>query len=67
MDEELAVEHAANQQYEDYRATATDRLGRKLSSYNRQTKPYSPPLVPKGKINVTDPTAREMRTEGHRI
>ena len=64
MDEELAVEHAANQQYEDYRATATDRLGRKLSSYNRKTKPYSPPLVPEGKINVTDPDSREMRTQG---
>ena len=61
MDEELAVEHAANQQYEDYRATATDRLGRKLSS---KTKPYSPPLVPEGKINVTDPDSREMRTQG---
>jgi len=63
MDEELAVEHAANQQYEEHRATATDRLGRKLSS-NRTTKPYSPPLVPEGKINVTDPDSREMRTQG---
>ena len=64
MDEELAVEHAANEWYEHYRATATDRLGRKLSSYNRKTKPYSPPLVPEGKINVTDPDSREMRTQG---
>ena len=32
MDEQLAVEHAANQWYEQYRATAVDRLGRKLSS-----------------------------------
>jgi len=39
-------------------------LGRKLSSYNRKTKPYSPPLVPEGKINVTDPDSREMRTQG---
>jgi hypothetical protein len=61
MDEELAVEHAANEQYEDYRATATDRLGRKLSC---KTKPYSPPLVPEGKINVTDPDSREMRRQG---
>jgi transposase len=64
MDEELAVEHAANEQYEEHRATATDRLGRKLTSYNRTTKPYSPPLVPEGKINVTDPDSREMRTQG---
>jgi hypothetical protein len=64
MDEELAVEHAANEWYEHYRATATDRLGRKLSSYNRKTKPYSPPRVPQGKINVIDPDSREMRTQG---
>jgi transposase len=64
MDEELAVEHAANQWYEHYRATAVDRLGRKLSSYNRKTKPYAPPLVPEGKVNVTDPDSREMRTQG---
>jgi len=34
MDEELAVEHAANEWYEHHRATAVDRLGRKLSTYN---------------------------------
>jgi hypothetical protein len=63
MDEELAVEHAANQHYEHYRATARDRLGRKLAGYNRPN-PYAPPLVPEGKINVTDPDSREMRTQG---
>jgi hypothetical protein len=63
MDEDLAVEHAANQQYERYRATATDRLGRRLANYNRPN-PYSPPLVPEGKVNVTDPDSREMRTQG---
>ena len=66
MDEELAVEHAANERYEHYRATAATAVGRKLSSYNRKTKPYSPPLVPEGKINVTDPDSREMRTRGSR-
>jgi hypothetical protein len=35
-----------------------------LSSYNRKTKPDSPPLVPEGKINVTDPDSRELRTQG---
>ena len=64
MDEELAVEHAANDWYEHYRATAVDSLGRRLNSYNRKTKPYTPPLVPEGKINVTDPDSREMRTQG---
>jgi transposase len=64
LDEELAFEHAANEQYEHYRATAVDSLGRKLSSYNRRTKPYEPPLVPEGRVNVTDPDSREMRTQG---
>ena len=46
-------EHAANREYEHYRATAVDRLGRKLSNYN-------PPIRiarrgAGGKINVTDP------------
>jgi hypothetical protein len=63
MDEELAVEHAANQQYRQYRATARDRLGRKLASYHRPN-PDVRPLVPEGKINVTDPDSREMRTQG---
>ena len=54
LDEELAFEHAANGHYEHYRATARDSLCRKLSSYNRRTTPYEPPLVPEGKVNVTE-------------
>jgi transposase len=63
LDQQLAYEHAANREYEQYRATAVDRLGRRLSNYNRPN-PYRPPLVPEGKINVTDPDSREMRTQG---
>ena len=63
LDQQLAYEHAANREYEHYRATAVDRLGRKLSNYNRPN-PYRPPLVPEGKINVSDPDSREMRTQG---
>jgi hypothetical protein len=63
LDQQLAYEHAANREYEHCRATAVDRLGRKLSSYNRPN-PYRPPLVPDGKINVSDPDSREMRTQG---
>ena len=32
--------------------------------FGKPAKPYSPPLVPEGKINVTDPDSREMRTQG---
>jgi len=49
IDEELAVEHAANEWYEHYPATAVDRLGRKPSTDNRKSKPYSPPLVPEAR------------------
>src|SRR5205823_11587643 len=63
LDQQLAYEDAANREYEQYRATAIDRLGRKLSSYNRPNS-YRPPLVPEGKINVSDPDSREMRTQG---
>ena len=44
--------------------TAVDSLGRGLNSDTRKTKPYTPPLVPEGKLNVTDPDSREMRTQG---
>jgi transposase len=61
MDEELAFEHAANRAYEHYRATGRRSDGRR---FGKPAKPYSPPLVPEGKINVTDPESREMRTQG---
>ena len=31
LDQQLAYEHSANREYERYRATAVDRLGRRLS------------------------------------
>lgn len=61
MDEELAFEHAANRAYEHYRATGRRSDGRR---FGKPAKPYSPPLVPEGRINVTDPDSREMRTQG---
>ncbi|MBV9366309.1 MAG: transposase [Solirubrobacterales bacterium] len=61
MDEELAYEHAANREYEHYRATGRASDGRR---FGKPAKPYSPPLVPEGKINVTDPDSRELRTQG---
>ena len=63
LEQQLAYEHAANRAYEQYRATAVDRLGRRLRKYNRPN-PYRPPLVPEGRINVTDPDSRVMRTKG---
>ena len=57
LETDLEVERRANEAYERYRATARDRLGRRLS---RPPDPYSPPDVPTGKVNVTDPDSRPI-------
>jgi transposase len=51
------VECRSNAAYEHYRATARDRLGRRLS---RPPNPYGPPQIPAGKVNVTDPDSRPI-------
>jgi hypothetical protein len=61
LDEELAVEHAANRAYEAYRAGGVMKDGRR---FGRPPEPYEPPLVPEGKINTTDHDSRVMRTKG---
>jgi transposase len=55
--DDLDVERRANDSYERYRATARDRLGRRLS---RPPDPYTPPAVPAGKANTTDPDSRPI-------
>jgi transposase len=42
---------------EHYRATARDKLGRRLS---RGPNPYVPPEVPAGRVNITDPDAKSL-------
>jgi transposase len=54
---ELEVERRANQAYEHYRATARDKLGRRLS---RGPNPYEPPAVPAGRVNLTDPDSKSL-------
>ncbi len=51
------VECRSNAAYEHYRATARDRLGRRLG---RPPSPYAPPQLPAGKVNVTDPDPRPI-------
>lgn len=51
------VECRSNAAYEHYRATARDRLGRRLG---RPANPYEPPEAPAGKVNVTDPDSRPI-------
>ena len=57
LEAELEVERRANEAYEDYRATARDRLGRRPGG---RAEPYRPPELPAGKVNVTDPDSRSM-------
>jgi transposase len=57
LESELTAERAGNDAYEHYRATARDKRGRRLS---RPPDPYTPPQVPAGKVNVTDPDSKSI-------
>jgi transposase len=61
LEEQLAVEVAANAAYEAYRARGVMNDGRR---FTKQPDPYTPPSVPEGRVNVTDPDSRVMRTVG---
>jgi hypothetical protein len=61
MEENLHIEGAANGAYEHWRATARDSKGRVLKG---NSKPYTPPQLPEGVINLSDPDSRVMRTHG---
>lgn len=62
LEQNHEVELAANELYEDWRAAARDRRGRRLHGNN--TKPFTPPQLPEGTINLSDPDSRVMRTQG---
>jgi transposase len=59
LEEELQTECAANEAYEAYRARGVMKNGRRFGS---PPKPYQPPERPAGKINVTDPDSRNLKT-----
>lgn len=59
LEEELWVESRANAAYEAYRARGVMSDGRKFGA--RPT-PYTPPPVPAGKVNLTDPDSRNVKT-----
>jgi transposase len=60
LQEELAVECAANEAYEAYRAGGVMKDGRRFGGLGPD--PYSPPATPAGKINITDPDSRNVKT-----
>jgi hypothetical protein len=59
LEEELRTECAANAAYEAYRARGVMKNGRRFGS---PPKPYEPPARPTGKINVSDPDSRNLKT-----
>jgi transposase len=59
LEEELWSEQRANDAYEAYRARGVMKNGRRFGS---PPKPYQPPAQPTGKINVTDPDSRNLKT-----
>jgi hypothetical protein len=59
LEEELAVECAANAAYEAYRARGVMKDGRRFGA---PPNPYKPPDTPAGKVNVTDPDSRNVKT-----
>jgi transposase len=59
LQEELAVECAANDAYEAYRARGVMKDGRRFGG---PPKPYEPQATPAGKVNVTDLDSRNVKT-----
>ena len=59
LEEELATEQRANDAYEAYRARGVMKDGRRFGG---GSKPYQPPPTPEGKVNVTDPDSRNVKT-----
>jgi transposase len=60
LDEQLFTECRANAAYEAYRARGVMRNGRRLGP-NTTPKPYTPPEIPEGRINLTDPDSRVVK------
>jgi hypothetical protein len=58
------VELAAHEDYDRWRASARDTKGRVLTG---NSKPFTPSELPEGVINLSDPDARVMRTQGTRV
>src|SRR3954454_20636300 len=59
LEEEHQVECQANADYEAYRARGVMRDGRRFGA---PPKPFQPPEMPAGKINVTDPDSKNVKT-----
>jgi transposase len=63
LEDDLDAKRRGNEAYEEYRATAVDKLGRRLNRYH--PKPYVSPETPDGSVNLTDPDSHMMM--GNRV
>jgi transposase len=61
MQQDLAVERAASEGYDAWRAERVAG-GVKANRVGGPSKPYEPPVEPPGKINVTDPDSRNVKS-----
>jgi len=59
LEQELWAECEANAAYEAYRARGVMRDGRRFGG---GAKPYQPPETPAGKVNITDPDSKNVKT-----
>jgi transposase len=59
LEEEHAVHCRANEAYEAYRARGVMKDGRR---FGKPPTPYQPAAAPRGKVNVTDPDSRNVKT-----
>ncbi len=59
LEEDHQVEQRANADYEAYRARGVMKNGRR---FGKPPTPYTPPPTPQGKVNVTDPDSRNVKT-----
>ena len=59
LEEDHEVHCRANEAYEAYRARGVMKDGRRFGA---PPTPYTPPATPKGKVNITDPDSRNVKT-----
>jgi transposase len=59
LEEEHEVHCQANETYEAYRARGVMKDGRR---FGKPPTPYTPPATPQGKVNITDPDSRNVKT-----
>ena len=61
LDEELWTEVRANAAYEAFRTRGRMRNGRRIGAGHSVPKPYTPPEMPEGRINLSDPDSKVVK------